>query len=67
MIINPETDTDLSHPISSVPEIRHIDIPVCNLPGKFLQENSSSEKKGEEAHYIFFSLSSPDRSGSWSK
>lgn len=68
MIIIPGADTDLSPSPSSLPEVKHMDILVCNLPGKFpLRERSSSVKKVGGVHYVFFSLFSPDRSGSWSK
>lgn len=35
MIISPEADTDLSPSPSSLPEMKHTDIKVCNFSGKF--------------------------------
>lgn len=64
MILNLSSDTGLSPSPNSIPEVRHMDVLVYNILGIFsLQEKSFSAKKGGEAHYIFFSVSSSDRSG----
>lgn len=65
MIISHGDDTDLSPSPSSVFEVKHTTV---QFSWEFLlQEKSSSVKKVWGVHLVFFSLFSPDISGSWSK